>query len=84
MVTISVLFLSSKKTPLESEKVGEDSDMEHLSQRNIDRFGVLLDLWASEAQYLQAKMKVTTCVTLKIQYLESASLFLTLSIFNPL
>ena len=42
--------------------VGKDDDDEEetelLTQRNVDRFGILLDLWTCEARYLQAKMKV--------------------------
>ncbi len=33
--------------------------LEEFSQQSVDRFGIILDLWISEAQYMQAKMKVS-------------------------
>ena len=40
----------------EDEQEGEE--LKQLSQFHVDRFAILLDLWTSEARYLQTKIKV--------------------------
>ena len=36
----------------------QDIDMDLYSERNVDRFALLLDLWSNEVMFLEAKMKV--------------------------
>ena len=36
----------------------QDIDMDLYSERNVDRFALLMDLWNNEVQFLEAKMKV--------------------------
>ena len=36
----------------------QDIDIDLYSERNVDRFALLLDLWNNEVLFLEAKMKV--------------------------
>lgn len=50
------VFLS---TCIQREKGPPDEvNIPVLSQRNVDRFAVLMDIWTSEAEFLEAKLKV--------------------------
>ena len=52
------LFLSLSAR-IQKEKVPSDEvDISALSQQNVDRFAVLMDLWTSEAEFLEGKLKV--------------------------
>ena len=50
---------SGKRIHVVKGEEEEETEIEHLSQQNVDRFGILLDLWTCEARYQEAKMKVS-------------------------